>query len=132
MHVVNRPHSVFFWEFRCSQWLSELSRSRRQLCCSEVVDVQLDRSRRDQTQTAIAAIVIVFLLLPRTVTPAFASSIEDVESGQTYRVSRIVITGNKALSDDELLSQMGTKQQPYYMIWKQPPKFDRDVFATDL
>lgn len=93
------------------------------------MDYQL-RSRRDQTQTVIAAIMVVFLL--RTIAPAFASTIEDVESGKTYRVSRIVITGNKAFSDDDLLSQIRTKQRPSYMIWKKPPKFDRDVFATDL
>ena len=93
------------------------------------MDFWLDQFRCDQTLVAIVAIVAVLLL---SFAPASAATIEDLEGGRTYRVSRIVISGNKAFSDDELLAQMRTKQQPFYLIWKTPPQFDRDVFAADL
>lgn len=93
------------------------------------MDFWLDRSRRNQRQIAIAAIVVVLLL---SFMPTAAATIESIEGGRTHRVSRIVILGNKVFSDDELLAQMRTKQQPFHLIWKKPPKFDGDSFATDL
>ncbi|HTY53828.1 MAG TPA: outer membrane protein assembly factor BamA [Candidatus Binataceae bacterium] len=78
-----------------------------------------------------AALAAVFTLaLDCTITSA--ATLESLQDGKTYRVGQIEISGNKAFSEVELLKQVHTKPRPFYLIWKKPPKFDRDVFATDV
>jgi hypothetical protein len=45
---------------------------------------------------------------------AFAATVDNLDPSKTYRVSRISISGNSAFSDDELLAEMKTNQQPPY------------------
>jgi len=72
---------------------------------------------------------LLFLLLA---TPAQAVKLQALESGRTYRVDRIIFTGNHALTDSVLTAQMTTKVRPFYEFWKKRPSFDSDVFSEDL
>lgn len=73
----------------------------------------------------IAALVFSFMT-------ASASTIEDLQPGQTYRVGQVSISGNKAVSNAELLAQMKTKERPFYLVWKKRPVFEPEVFTADL
>jgi outer membrane protein assembly factor BamA len=64
--------------------------------------------------------------------PAWALKLDGLKPGKTYRVERIVFSGNHALSDGELLSHMTTKERPFYLFWQKRPEFDPDVFTEDL
>jgi outer membrane protein assembly complex protein YaeT len=72
------------------------------------------------------------LLLTLLSTPALALTLDQLKPGRTYRVDRIAFTGNHALRDSELLSQLTTKERPFYILWQKRPVFDPDVFAEDL
>jgi outer membrane protein insertion porin family len=76
----------------------------------------------------ISGVLLVMLGSARV----FAATVEDLDPGKTYQVSRISIAGNSAFSDSELLAEMKTKQQPPYTFWKKPPLFDPEIFSTDL
>jgi outer membrane protein insertion porin family len=64
--------------------------------------------------------------------PAWALKLQQLKPGKTYRVDKIVFSGNHALSDSELLSHMTTKERPFYLLWQKRPGFDSDVFTEDL
>ncbi len=71
-------------------------------------------------------------MLLLTCATARALQLDHLDSARTYRVDQIVITGNHAISESELLSQMNTKVRPVYLFWESRPAFDADVFAEDL
>lgn len=77
-------------------------------------------------------LVLCSALLMLLNTPAWALRLDQLEPGKTYRVERIVFSGNHTLSDSELLSHMTTKERPFYLVWQKRPAFDSDVFAEDL
>ena len=62
----------------------------------------------------------------------FALQVSALEPGRTYRVDRIVFSGNHAFPASELLAHMTTRQRPFYLIWQKRPVFDSDVFSQDL
>ena len=76
--------------------------------------------------------LICSALLVLLSTPAWPLKIDGLKPGKTFRVEHIVFTGNHALSDRELLSQMTTKERPFYLFWQKRPQFDPDVFNEDL
>lgn len=76
----------------------------------------------------ISAILLVMLGPARV----FAATVDNLDPGKTYQVSKISILGNSAFSDSELLAEMKTKQQPPYIFWKRPRLFDPEIFSTDL
>lgn len=71
----------------------------------------------------------LLMLLPA---PAWALRLDQLKPGKTYRIDRIVLSGNHAVSDSDLLAQMTTKARPFYLVWQKRPDFDSDVFAEDL
>src|SRR5215469_1424756 len=72
------------------------------------------------------------VLLVLLCAPAWALKIDQLTPGQTYRVDKIVFSGNHALSSSDLLSHMTTKERPFYLLWQKRPAFDSDVFTQDL
>jgi len=62
----------------------------------------------------------------------FALQVSALEPRRTYRVDRIVFSGNHAFPASELLAHMTTRQRPFYLIWQKRPVFDSDVFSQDL
>ena len=61
-----------------------------------------------------------------------ALTTENLDPARTYFVKEIVISGNAAFSDQELLSQVSIKQRPWYEFWKSRPIFDAEGFQTDI
>ena len=72
------------------------------------------------------------LMLLLTRATALAVQLDRLNPGHTYHVDQVVITGNHAFSQRELLSQMKTQTRPFYLFWKSRPTFDPDVFNEDL
>ena len=72
------------------------------------------------------------LLLLLWCAPAAAVKVDQLAPGHTYRVDKIVFTGNHAIPDSDLLSHLTTKERPFYLIWQKRPVFDYDVFTEDL
>jgi outer membrane protein insertion porin family len=64
--------------------------------------------------------------------PLWALQINALEPGRTYRVDRILFSGNHAFPGKELLAVMTTRQRPFYLLWQKRPTFDSDVFSEDL
>jgi outer membrane protein assembly complex protein YaeT len=77
-------------------------------------------------------LLLCSLLLLLLSAPGWAVTLDQMKSGKTYRVERIVFKGNHAISSSDLLSQLTTKKRPFYMLWQKRPVFDPDVFAQDL
>ena len=71
-------------------------------------------------------------MLLLTCATARALQLDHLDSARTYSVDQIIITGNHAISESELLSRMNTKVRPVYLFWESRPAFDADVFAEDL
>ncbi len=72
-----------------------------------------------------------FLVLLRC-GPVLALQVSALAPGRTYRVDRILFSGNHAFPASELLAQMTTKERPFYLLWQKRPVFDSDVFSQDL
>ncbi len=72
------------------------------------------------------------LLLLLWCAPAAAVKLDQLAPGHTYRVDKIVFTGNHAIPDGDLLSYITTKERPFYLIWQKRPVFDYEVFTEDL
>lgn len=63
---------------------------------------------------------------------SFALTLAGLNPARTYRVKGIVISGNKAFSDDQLLGLIETARRPWYQFWKKRPPFEPDTFRSDL
>jgi outer membrane protein assembly complex protein YaeT len=74
------------------------------------------------------AVVPLLLCCP----PVWAIHVELLKPGITYRVGKIVLSGNHAFSDSDLLANMQTRERPFYKLWEKRPVFDTDVFSEDL
>ena len=65
-------------------------------------------------------------------TSAFGLTTADLIPSRHYRVKTIYVSGQHALSKDEILSILATKVRPWYQVWKPLPEFDPQAFADDL
>ena len=52
---------------------------------------------------------------------ARATTTDDLDPGHKWRTGQIVITGNHAFADSELLAILATKQRTFYEVWKPKP-----------
>src|SRR6185312_6442704 len=77
------------------------------------------------------ALLISGLLLALSAA-AHASAPNRLDPARTYRVERIIFSGNHRLSDSDLAAVMQTKTRPFYQIWKKRPVFDPATFEADL
>jgi hypothetical protein len=64
---------------------------------------------RSYIRLLICSIVVMLLCAP-----VWALKLDGLKPGKTFRVDKIVFSGNHALSDSELLSQMTTKDRPHW------------------
>jgi outer membrane protein insertion porin family len=80
----------------------------------------------------ILALLLSQLLLLLLPVPGLAASIRDLRPGEAYRVDRLEISGNKAVSASEILAQLKTQSRPFYQVWKERPLFNPGVFEADL
>lgn len=63
---------------------------------------------------------------------ARATTTDDLDPGHKWRTGQIVITGNHAFADSELLAILATEQSTFYEVWKPKPLFEPDTFAEDI
>ena len=84
------------------------------------------RSRFDLIVDAMA----VILLIANTWT--FGSTIAELDPSRHYKLEKIDLSGEHALSRDTLVSVMTTKERPWYQVWKPLPDFDPQAFTDDL
>jgi outer membrane protein assembly complex protein YaeT len=64
--------------------------------------------------------------------PVLAIEIEELDAARQWRVEKIEISGNTKFSDSEILSEMLTKVQPWYLLWGVENVFDPITFREDL
>ena len=75
---------------------------------------------------------VTLVLCAWTHLSALAVSLDHLDPAREWRVKDIRITGNEHFSDQELRATMLTKERPWYLIWKEYPRFDPVTFATDI
>lgn len=77
---------------------------------------------------------MIWLLVVPLLWPPFllAAPVENLEPARELRLKDLSITGNDRFSDAELLEILSTKPSPWYTPWRSPPRFDREIFNTDL
>src|SRR5215469_636164 len=73
----------------------------------------------------------IYAALQIAATSAFSLTIADLVPSRHYRVKTIEVSGQHALSKNEILSILATKVRPWYEVWKPPPDFDPQTFADD-
>ncbi len=61
-----------------------------------------------------------------------ALTVDDLDPEREWRVGKILISGNAAFSQQELLAKLLTKKRPWYLPRQGRPVFDPITFATDL
>jgi outer membrane protein assembly complex protein YaeT len=64
--------------------------------------------------------------------PVLSIEIEELDAARQWRVEKIEISGNTKFSDSEILSEMLTKVQPWYLLWGVENVFDPITFREDL
>ena len=62
----------------------------------------------------------------------WAVALEDLDTERQWQVKDIVIAGNHAFSEEELLATLLTKERSWYVPWRERPAFDPVTFTTDL
>jgi outer membrane protein assembly complex protein YaeT len=62
----------------------------------------------------------------------YAVPLAELDDTKEWRVENFVITGNKAISEEELRNEMLTKVRPWYQFWSARPVFDPVTFESDL
>jgi outer membrane protein insertion porin family len=75
---------------------------------------------------------LAFILWCWWSTPVLALTVEELTPEREWRVQAIVISGNEAFSEGEILATLRTKERPWYFPWKERPVFDPVTFTTDL
>ena len=76
----------------------------------------------------IAAALCALLCAAR----ATAMTVDDLPSDAVYTLKAIQIDGNHSVSDSEIRGVMLLKVPPFWKPWKAHPKFNADLFRTDL
>jgi hypothetical protein len=61
-----------------------------------------------------------------------ASKVEDLRDSEVYYLRTLSFSGNHALSDTELTTQLSVKPRPFYQLWKKRPAFDPEALPSDL
>lgn len=64
--------------------------------------------------------------------PVLAIQVDDLDTTREWRVEKIEISGNTHFSDAEILNELLTKVQPWYLFWEAPNLFDPVTFREDL
>lgn len=64
--------------------------------------------------------------------PAAAIPLDALDTGKEWRVAKITLTGNKLYSEDELRTELLTRERPWYRIGSERPEFDPVTFENDL
>jgi len=67
-----------------------------------------------------------------TCTAAFAVPVDQLEPGRDWRIRRLRVRGNEAVSTRALRAEMLTRTRPWYTFWRRRPAFDPVTFAADL
>jgi outer membrane protein assembly factor BamA len=75
---------------------------------------------------------LAFILWCWWSTPILALTVEELDPARGRWVKDIVISGNEAFSEGEILATLRTKERPWYFPWKERPVFDPVTFTTDL
>src|SRR6266851_846767 len=78
----------------------------------------------------IVVAVVSILLIANT--RAFGFTIADLDPSRRYKLEKIDLSGEHALSRDAVVSVMTMKERPWYQVWKPLPEFDTQVFTDDL
>jgi outer membrane protein assembly complex protein YaeT len=63
---------------------------------------------------------------------AWAIPLAALDVSKEWRVEKIIVTGNSLYSEDELRSEMLTRERPWYRPWVERPVFDPVTFEEDL
>jgi outer membrane protein assembly complex protein YaeT len=61
-----------------------------------------------------------------------AIQVEELDPARPWRVEKIEISGNTKFSDSEILMELLTKVQPWYLFWEKGNVFDPITFREDL
>jgi outer membrane protein assembly complex protein YaeT len=64
--------------------------------------------------------------------PVPAIQVEELDPARPWRVEKIEISGNTKFSDSEILMELLTKVQPWYLFWEKGNVFDPITFREDL
>lgn len=88
----------------------------------------LDISRAGLVLTAAAICATIQI----AATSAFGLTTADLVPSRRYGVKTIDVSGQHALSKDEILSILATKVRPSYEVWEPLPDFDPQTFTDDL
>jgi outer membrane protein assembly complex protein YaeT len=77
-------------------------------------------------------ILIVCGLLLLACGAAQAIPVEGLDPSREWLVSSLNFNGNKRFSSGEIEEILQTKTRPWYVPWRERPRFDAEVFAADL
>ena len=81
----------------------------------------------------LAAIVIALLSIFLIANPeAVGFTVADLDPSLHYKLEKIDLSGEHAVSRDAVVSVMTTKERPWYQVWKPLPDFDTQRFTDDL
>lgn len=64
--------------------------------------------------------------------PAAGVSIDQLDPGRDWRIDRLRLRGNDAVSARAIRAEMLTRARPWYVVWRRRPVFDPGTFAADL
>src|ERR1700722_3171390 len=90
----------------------------------------ISRKRREPSFDLIVVAIVGILLIAST--RAFGLTIADLDPSHRYKLEKIDLSGEHAFSRDAVVFVMGTKERPWYQVWKPLPDFDTQTFTDDL
>jgi outer membrane protein insertion porin family len=66
------------------------------------------------------------------VSPVYAIPLDALDQSKEWRVEKINLSGQKLFTEDELRTELLTKDRPWYRFWGERPTFDPVTLENDL
>ena len=78
------------------------------------------------------ALAVALVALSIGAIGAAGKTADDLQVDTQWKLAGLIIKGNQALAESELVKTMQTKARPSYLFWRKFPDFEPDAFKTDI